>query len=208
MNEKKKKREKATTKTTRKFTGKTFKVDKCMTSETEILPPRERHRSKRNLQSSRSTFFSVCSTLLSGEKKKKKENSGNVELLTQPQQQQKKSSCLLGVHSACIGTMPGPAIEIDDLRSIATCQAPKKDNPLWFLPVFQATSVSHKKTEHTWYHTEGSLAQTSTVKDNHRQDEDWRSCCRHSRSTHLRDPGPAAGLRVSPTFGSRSRSPF
>ena len=26
--------------------------------------------------------------------------------------------------------------------------------------------------------------------------------------THLRDPGPAAGLRVSPIFGSRSRSPF
>ena len=46
------------------------------------------------------------------------------------------------------------------------------------------------------------------VKDNRRQDEDWRSCCQHSRSSPLRDPGPAAGLRVSPTFGSRSRSPF
>ena len=31
---------------------------------------------------------------------------------------------------------------------------------------------------------------------------------KHSRFTDLRDPGPAAGLRVSPTFGSRSRSPF
>ena len=31
---------------------------------------------------------------------------------------------------------------------------------------------------------------------------------KHSRFTDLRDPGPAAGLRVSPTFDSRSRSPF
>ena len=35
-----------------------------------------------------------------------------------------------------------------------------------------------------------------------------RSCCRHSRSTDRRDPGPDAGLRVSPTFSSRSRSPL
>ena len=31
---------------------------------------------------------------------------------------------------------------------------------------------------------------------------------KHSRFTDLRDLGPAAGLRVCPTFGSRSRSPF
>ena len=71
-----------------------------------------------------------------------------------------------------------------------------------------SSHVSHRRRSTFGVYTEGSLAQTSTVKDNRRQNEDWPSCCRHRRSTHLRDPGPAAGLRVSPTFGSRSRSPF
>ena len=90
------------------------------------------------------------------EKKKEKGNSWNVERLTQ---QQKK---VLGVHSACTKTMPGPAIEIDDLWSIATCQARKKGNPWWFLPVFQATSPTRRRRTFG-VHTKGSLAQTSTV---------------------------------------------
>ena len=49
MNEKKENKKKATTtNTTRKFAEKTFKVNKCMTSATEILPPRERRRKKRS----------------------------------------------------------------------------------------------------------------------------------------------------------------
>ena len=71
MNEKKRKEKKATTKTTRKFAEKTFKVNKCMTSATEILPPRERRRNKWSLQSSDPTFFSVCATLLYRRKKEK-----------------------------------------------------------------------------------------------------------------------------------------
>ena len=121
---KEKKKKATTTKTTRKCAEITSIVNKCMTSATEILPPRERCQSKRSLQSSGRTFFSVCETQLNRRKKKtKKGNSWNVERLTQQQQQS------FVVHSACTRTMAGPAIEIDDLWSIATCQARKKDNP-------------------------------------------------------------------------------
>ena len=76
MNEIKRKEKKATTtKTTRKFAEKTFEVNKCMTSVTEILAPRERRRSKQSLQSSGPTFFSVCGTLLYRRKKKKKKGN-------------------------------------------------------------------------------------------------------------------------------------
>ena len=74
--EKKKEKKVTTTKTTRKFAAKTFKVNKCMTSTTEILPPTEssdRRRSKWSLQSSGPTFFSVCACNATTEEKKKRE---------------------------------------------------------------------------------------------------------------------------------------
>ena len=77
--QRKRKKKKVTTKTTRKFAAKTFKVNKCMTSATEILPPTEssdRRRSKRNLQSSGPTFFSVCACNATIQRKKK-EKKGN-----------------------------------------------------------------------------------------------------------------------------------
>ena len=70
-----------------------------------------------------------------------------------------------GSHYMYKRTMPGPAIEIDDLRSTCSvCEARKKDNPQWFLPVFQATLLT-KITEHFGVHIK---RQTSTVKDNRR----------------------------------------
>ena len=69
-----------------------------------------------------------------------------------------KKKKVLGVHSACTRTMPGPAIEIHDLWLIATCQARKKDNPQWFLPVFLATSPTRKERSTFGVHIEGSLA--------------------------------------------------
>ena len=72
---KKKIKKKATTKTTRKFAEKTFKVNKCMTSATEILPPRERRRNKRSLQSSGSNILQCLCNATIQEKKKKKGSS-------------------------------------------------------------------------------------------------------------------------------------
>ena len=101
------KKKATTTKTTRKFAEKTFKVNKCMTSATEILPPRERRRSKRSLQSSGPTFFSVCATLPQYTGEKKKEKGKLVKCRTADTTTTKK---VLGVHSACTRTMPGPEI--------------------------------------------------------------------------------------------------
>ena len=93
-----------------------------MTSAPEILPPREssdRRRSKRILQSSGPTLFSVCACNATTEekKKKKKGNSWNVERLT------KQNKKRFGVHGACTRTMPGPTVSIKIHNLWSTCHA-------------------------------------------------------------------------------------
>ena len=76
----------------------------------------------------------------------------------------------------------------------------------WSVPLISSTGQAHCFPHWTVVH----LSLPAYCFKLHRR---WRSrlkrvASRKSRSSHLREPGPAAGLRVSPTFGSRSRSPF
>ena len=150
-----------TTKTTRKFAAKTFKVNKCMTSATEILPPREssdRRQSKRNLQSSGPTLFSVCACNATTEEKKK---GKLVKCRTADKTKQKK---FLGFTGAWTRTMPGPtiSIKIDNLWSTCHAELGRKITLSGFCLFFKPRTPQEEQSTFG-VHIEGSLTQTSTV---------------------------------------------
>ena len=105
-------------------------------------------------------------------KKEKKGNSWNAERLTQ---QQKKSSSGSQCASACTRTMPGPTIEIDDRdhRSQHAKLGRKISLSgfcLFFKPRLPHVQERCARRRSTFgVHAEGSLAQTWTEKDGHRQ---------------------------------------
>ena len=117
-----------------------------MTSATEILPqPSSRKQAELAVKWSNVLQCLCMQRYYRGEKKEKKGKL--VKCRTADKTKQKKFWGVHGAHGT--RTMPDPQSWSINCDRHATRRAQKKDDPQWFLPVFQATSPT-RRTEHIW----------------------------------------------------------